>query len=292
MMLKAFSPSFFRSRTLRIASIRACSTTSSDSKPSEIFRLIAANDIDAALILCSDYAKAVNLTPREFLSKQCSERSYLIYRLSFEARAEALHLAQSGEGFPEGTSAGSLLDENLWHEDVKEQYHRAFNCLNLSRTALKLGSPHPARDYQIIGKSIVHKLLLGRTATVLQTFMSRTLQQSRKPYEWAIANHRKAARLFDEELAPQGPSGPLETPESITHNPATFKSWSDRRITSANAHVRLIVHLISDVSRHVLSREDARAFQNAAEVIFTEEVDDANELKYLKGVITSTRKAL
>jgi len=261
-------------------------------KPSEIFQSISDRDLKRALELSSTYAKAMKLSPEEFLAKQCSERSYLIYRLSVDSRASALQAAQYGESFPDGTGPADLLREDLWNEDVKEQYHRAVNCINLSRTALELGSPYPARDYQIIGKSAVHKLLLSRTATVLQTFMSRTLQASRKPYEWAIANHRGAARLFDQELGPAGPSGPLENPEGPRVDEAIFKEWADRRIKAANEQVRLIVHLLSDVSRHVLSREDGKLLLPAAESILSEEIADEKELNYAKGVIRATLKQL
>jgi hypothetical protein len=273
---------------------RICSAsgTSIEVNPSEIFRLVSVRDIDGALALCEQYAKTVKLSPVEFLGKQCSERSYLIYRLSVDSRSTAIDLAQSGTSASDSFSAHNLLDEHAWNENVREQYHRAINCLNLSRTALQLQSPNPARDYQIIGKSVVHKLLLGRTATVLQAFMSRALQETKKPYEWAIVNHRKAARLFDEELAPAGPIGPLESPETSSHDVEAFKSWSERRIKSTNEHIRLIVHLASDVCRHVLSRDDAQHFLNAAESILTEEIDDLDQLKYAMGVINSTRKRL
>lgn len=261
-------------------------------EPSAIFKCISEKDIKGALDLSVNFANAVKLSPEEFLAKQCSERSYLIYRLSVESRSEAIQAAQYGESFPDGTGAADLLREDLWNEDVKEQYHRAVNCLNLSRAALDLGSPYPARDYQILGKAIVHKLLLGRTATVLQTFMSRSLQASRTPYEWAIANHRKAARLFDEELGPAGPRGPLEDPEGPRVDETVLKQWSERRRKAAAEHVRLIVHLVSDVSRHLLKREDGIMFLSAAETILSEELDDEKELNYAKGVIKSTRKQL
>lgn len=278
--------------TPRLNSSLFFSTTVGDPKPSEIFRLVSVKEIDQALELCSDFAKAVNLSSRDFLSKQCSERSYLIYRLSVDSRSEALQRAQDGSGFPDGVTASKLLDDDLWDDDLKEQYQRAVNCLNLSGTALELASPNRARDYQIIGKSVVHKLLLGRTACILQTFMSRILRGTSKPYEWAIANHRKAASLFDTELSPGGPLGPLESPESTAHDVEVFKSWSDRRRRSANEHVRLIVHLISDVSRHVLSREDAKAFLNAADVILSDEIEDDKERRYAKGVLAATLKAI
>lgn len=270
-----------------------CTANVADDKPREIFRLVANKEIDTALEFCKPFAAAVKLEPREFLSKQCSERSYLIYRLSQESRATAIQLAQSGGSFPDTVKASELLkSEGIWNEDVEEQYHRAVNCLHLSRTSLSLASPHPARDYQIIGRAAVHKLLLGRTACVLQTYMSRTLQASRHPYEWALANHRKAASLFDSELAPMGPEGPLEQPDVRSHNTELFKEWSEKRESAAKQHVRLIVHLASDMARHVLGREQGSAFLAAAEEILSSEIDEEKEKNYAKGVVRSTMKAL
>ena len=210
-----------------IGSRRRMSVTR-DEKPSEIFRLVSAGDIDGAMSLCDPFAKSMSISSKEFLARQCSERSYLIYRLSSDSRASAIDFAQSGGSFPEGVSAYDLLSrEDLMHEDILEQYSRAKNCMNLSRTALRLGSPRPGREYQILGRSVVHKLLLGRTACILQTFMSRKLQESRQPYEWAIANHRKAARLFDEELAPSGPEGPLEKPDITSEKVEELESQAE-----------------------------------------------------------------
>lgn len=270
---------------------RFCTGATIDERPGEIFSRVSQKDIKGALELCDEFARKVSMTAEEFLSKQCSERSYMIYRLSTESRAAAFEIAQFGDAFPDNTTAGDLCNENLWHEDVKEQYFRAVNCLNLSQTALTLGSPNAARDYQIIGRSVVHKLLLGRTATVLQTFMSRKLQASKKPYEWAIANHRKAATLFDQDLAPAGPRGPLEEPDS-SHNAELFKKWSEERTAAAKAHVRLTVHLLSDVSRHILDRSEGKLLLNAADSILAEEIDEESELKYAKGVIRSTLRSL
>jgi hypothetical protein len=122
--------------------------------------------------------------------------------------------------------------------------------------------------------------------------MSRTLQSTKKPYEWAIANHRKAATLFDDVLAPPGPTGPLEAPESARHDVSVFKSWSEQRTAAAHQHMRLIVHLTSDVARNVLPRAEGEAFLEAAKVIFAEEIDEERELIYAQGVIRSTLRAL
>ena len=272
---------------------RLIATEATAIQPSEIFRHVAAGDIENALKLCDGFATAVKLSPTEFLAKQCSERSYLIYRLSTESRAAALEIAQSGDAFPSGVRASELLArEDLWPTDVSEQYERAVNSIRLSRTALELGSPHPARDYQIIGKSVVYKLLFGRTACLLQTFMSRELQETKKPYDWAIANHRTAARLFDEHLAPQGPIGPLEKPEDLTHNIDAFRDWSDSRVKAVNQHLRLIVHLTSDVARHVLPRDEGQALLSAASNILSEEMNDGTEKHYAAGVIRSTLRAI
>jgi hypothetical protein len=270
-----------------------CAPKTTDPKPGEIFKLVATGDIERALSLSEEFATPLKMSPKEFLSKQCSERSYLIYRLSVDSRSDALSLAESGVVFPENISAHDLLTtETLWHEDIKEQYHRASNCIHLSRVSLDLGSPSPARDYQIIGKSIVWKLLFGRTACVLQTFLSRKLQQSKKPHDFAIANHRRAARLFDEELAPAGPIGPLEQPDSTTHDEVLFRDWSEQRIKSGKEHIRLIVHLASDVARHVLPRDEGRSLLGAAESILREELDDEKEIAYASGVFKFTLRAL
>ena len=274
--------------------IRSCySTSAPEVKPGEIFRLVGQGDLNGAAKLCEGFAQSVNMSTTEFLSKQCSERSYLIYRLSTESRAAALQLAQLGEGFPDGVKATELVSRaDLWHDDVAEQYHRALNCLKLSRCSLKLGSPHPARDYQIIGKSLVYKLLFGRTACVLQTFMSRKLQEIKNPYEWALTNHRNAARLFDEVLAPQGPVGPLEKPDDRSHDQDEFKDWCEKREMAATQHLRLIAHLASDVARHVLHREEAKAFIEAADEILAQEMDNDKQIDYMRGVFRSTLKAL
>lgn len=274
--------------------IRSCSSNSApEVKPSQIFRLVGQGDLNGAAKLCEGFAQSVNMSTTEFLSKQCSERSYLIYRLSTESRAEALRLAQLGEGFPGGVKATELVSRaDLWHDDVAEQYHRAINCLKLSRSSLVLGSPHPARDHQIIGRSLVYKLLFGRTACVLQTYMSRKLQEIKKPYGWAVTNHRNAARLFDEELAPQGPVGPLEKPDDRSHDPDEFKEWCEKREMAATKHLRLIVHLASDVARHVLPREEAKAFVESADEILAQEMDNDKQIEYMRGVFRSTLKAL
>jgi hypothetical protein len=89
-----------------------------------------------------------------------------------------------------------------------------------------------------------------------------------------------------------GPKGPLEEPELRTHSVEVFKEWSEQRERAAKQHVRLIVHLVSDVSRHLLSREDAKDFVSAADEILSSESDDDKELNYLRGVISSTMKSL
>ena len=262
-------------------------------QPSEIFRLVSIGELDAAEKLCTDFAEKVKLHPREFLSKQCSERSYLIYRLSTESRREAIDLAQRGSCFPESISPIELVDrDDIWDDDVKEQYYRARNCLTLSRASLSLISPNPARDFQIMGRSLVHKLLLGRPACVLQTFMSRKLQESKVPHEWAISNHRSAARLFDEQLAPLGPRGPLEAPDDRSFDVDLFRDWYESRLRAVNQHMRLIIHLTSDVSRHILPRNEGRDLLAAAERILAEDIDDAAERQYMQRVFHSTLKAI
>ncbi len=269
------------------------STNQSGTGPDAIFRRVAQRDLKGALELCGDFASAVKLPKEEFLSRQCSERSYLIYRLSVDSRADALNIAQAGSTFPDDVSARDLLvRDDLWDDEVKEQYRRAVNCIYLSRAALELGSQFAARDYHIIGKSIVWKLLFGRSACVLQTYLSRKLQQSRKPHDFALANHRRAASLFDEHLAPPGPEGPLEKPDCPNYDPDIFKKFSDERIHSANEHMRLIVHLTSDVARHVLARDEGKALIHAAEGILFDDLDDENEKSYASGVLKSTLRAL
>lgn len=264
-----------------------------ESKPSAIFQRVADRDIEGALELCGDFASAVKLSREEFLSKQCSERSYLIYRLSVDSRADALEIAQSGSAFPDGVSAKDLLERaDIWDDEVKEQYQRASNCIHLSRAALAIGSEFPARDYQIIGKSIVWKLLFGRSACVLQTFLSRKLQESKTPHEFAITNHRRAAKLFDERLAPAGPEGPLEKPENTLHDLELFRKWTNDRVAAANEHMRLIVHLTSDVARHILPRDEGKSLIHAAESIMSEELDDDKQKAYMAGVFKATLRAL
>jgi hypothetical protein len=260
--------------------------------PSAIFQRVISGDIDGALKACEPYCGAVKLSPVEFLSKQCSERSYLIYRLSIDSRQAALEISQSGQALPEDIKASELLDiESLWPEEVKEQYHRAFNCINLSQTGLKLDSPNPARDWQIIGKSVVWKLLFGRTACVLQSFMSNRLSRERKVHEWAMNNHRSAARLFDDYLSPPGPVGPLEEPDK-QFSPEEFRQWADTRNLKIEEFHKLLIHLVSDVSRHVLSREEGLDFLSAAEVIFHDEIENDKIRKYATSVINTTRKKL
>jgi hypothetical protein len=122
--------------------------------------------------------------------------------------------------------------------------------------------------------------------------MSRKLQESRHPYEFAIANHRKAARLFDEQLAPSGPVGPLEEPDK-SHDVAVFKKFSEDRTAAAIEHMRLITHLTSDVARHLLAKPDGRSLLDSAETIITGEFSDVPEIpKYAKSVFKSTYRAL
>ena len=272
---------------------RACSTQSIATEPARIFQLVGERKVEEAVKLCEEFAMSVKMDPKEFLSKQCSERSYLIYRLSSESRKHALELSQYGESFPTDVSVSDLITRrDLWHEDVEEQYQRAMNCIQLSRTSLDLGSPAPARDYQIIGKSIVWRLLFGRTACILQTFMSRKLQESRQPHDFAIANHRKAARLFDEKLAPSGPVGPLEEPDK-SHDPSVFKQFAEDRTAAAIEHMRLLTHLTSDVARYLLPKPDGRTFLQVAEQIIAEDFQDVPDIpKYAKGVFKSTYRAL
>ena len=266
---------------------------SADVNPSEIFKLVSLGDIENAMKLCDPMAKSMKMSSSEFLARQCSERSYLIYRLSSESRQSAIEIAQSGGSFPTGLNASDLLSRNdLVHEDISEQFERAKNCVNLSRTSLKLGSPRPAREYQIIGRSVVHKLLLGRTACIIQTYLSQKLQESREPYAWAIANHRKAAKLFDEELAPPGPEGPLEKPDGAVDNVDEQKNFSNQRLKSVNAHMRLIAHLASDVARHVSKKTEGKALIQAAKGIMVNEIDSDAEKAYVEKVFSNTLKAL
>ena len=290
------SMSVFGYRGLLNTSRRFVSTQTKDTtaQPSAIFRLVGEGDVAGAVKLCEEFAPSVNMAPVDFLSKQCSERSYLIYRLSSESRKHALEIAQSGEKFPDAIPAKDLIvRHDLWDEDVMEQYQRAVNCVRLSRTSLELGSPSPARDYQIIGKSMVWRLLFGRTACVLQTYLSRTLQQSRLPHDFAIANHRKAARLFDEHLAPPGPSGPLEEPDK-THDENLFKTFSEDRIKATHEHMRLVTHLTSDVARYLVAKSsEGRDLLQSAETIISEEFSDLPEIpKYAKSVFKSTSRSL
>lgn len=272
---------------------RTFSTEVKASDPARIFQLVGEGKVSDAIKLCDDFAASVKMSPVEFLSKQCSERSYLIYRLSSESRKHAFELAQDGGHFPSNVCVSELETRtDLWHEDVQEQYQRAMNCIHLSRTSLDLGSLAPARDYQIIGKSFVWRLLFGRTACILQTFMSHKLQESRQPHDFAIANHRKAARLFDEKLAPSGPAGPLEEPDK-SHDAAVFQKFSEDRSAAAIEHMRLITHLTSDVARYLLSKPDGRTFLRVADTIITEDFPDIPEIpKYAKSVFKSTLRAL
>jgi hypothetical protein len=122
--------------------------------------------------------------------------------------------------------------------------------------------------------------------------MSRKLQESRQPYEWAIANHRKAARLFDEELAPSGPEGPLEKPDITTEKVEEFESFYEKRIKAANQHMRLIAHLASDVARHVLEKEEGKALMDAAQKFMGEELDEDSEKNYVGKVFANTLRVL
>ena len=272
---------------------RLISTAPESMSPSRIFELVGEGNIEEAMKLSATYASSVKMNPQDFLSKQCSERAYLIYRLSAESRKHALEISQYGQNFPESVLAADLaVRTDLWNDDVQEQYQRAMNSTRLSRTSILLGSPNPARDYQISGKSIVWRLLLGRTACVLQTFISRKLQESRVPHEFAIANHRKAARLFDERLAPAGPVGPLEEPDK-THDVDVFKKFANDRESAAMEHLRLVTHLTSDVARHILPKSEGREFLQAAEYIVVDEFPDFPDVsKYARSVFKSTARAL
>jgi len=123
--------------------------------------------------------------------------------------------------------------------------------------------------------------------------MSRKLQESKQPYEFAITNHRKAARLFDEQLSPPGPVGPLEQPDSNIHDTHVFEEFCLSRQKAYEEHVKLIIHLASDVGRHVLPSDERKPFIHSAEAIIMEDFSDSDKIqKYSKSVFSSTIRAL
>jgi hypothetical protein len=99
--------------------------------------------------------------------------------------------------------------------------------------------------------------------------------------------------LFDEQLAPPGPPGPLEQPDSANHSVEIFQSFCRSRERAAEEHVKLIINLASDVGRHVLDKGDKRSFITAAETIILEEFSDNLQIvKYAKSVFGSTLRVI
>lgn len=123
-----------------------------------------------------------------------------------------------------------------------------------------------AKEYQTIGKAVVSRLLTGRIASVLQCFMSLKLMNTFNPRVFDV--HIKAAKNFEDRLAPQGPAGPLEQAAEGTYTDEEFRKWMLEREDAVNTQMIMISRLAAECCIHSLSREESMALLALAEDVY------------------------
>ena len=157
-----------------------------------------------------------------------------------------------------------------------------------------------AKEYQVLGRCVVGRLLCGRIASVLQCYLSLKMLGVFNPR--IFESHVRAAKNFEEHLAGVGPEGPLEwgnaaaggdgngasseartedddlTPEELADLDARFEKWATKREEAVFKQQKLISELIAEACVHALPRDEAKMLLEAAREIYKGECQDAPTL--------------
>ncbi len=167
-----------------------------------------------------------------FVANQCAQRAFLLYSSSREERENAIAIGQKGEHFAQqleslvnadagATKSDLLLQPTLWAPLCQQEFVRVDTTLKLARAAIymkgycqenraevlratssgapdsgtALPEPPGALEYQLVGRTVVARMLTGRVASVLQCFMG--LKMSTLFHPRVFDAHVKAAKNFE-----------------------------------------------------------------------------------------------
>eukprot|EP00397_Hematodinium_sp_SG-2012_P056457 GEMP01069679.1.p1 GENE.GEMP01069679.1~~GEMP01069679.1.p1 ORF type:complete len:189 (+),score=34.80 GEMP01069679.1:387-953(+) len=181
----------------------------------------------------------------------------------------------------------SLRLPTLWAPVVHDEWARCDAILKLVQSKIHLApGAVSARDHQVTGRAVVGRLLTGRLASVLQAYMSVTILGKFHPLVFDV--HMRASKNFEEYLTTQGPAGPLEMEPEDNYTQQTFSSWSKQRQMAVNDQLKYTSYLISEISKHILERNDAIGFLAAADEIYRQECVDEKCLKAALSVFDRT----
>eukprot|EP00392_Amoebophrya_sp_AT5.2_P014756 g14917.t1 len=242
-----------------------------------------------------------------FHARQCAQRAFLLYGSSQEEREAAILVSQKGEHFvanfnalnnTDGTSTNALdllLQPTLWAPNCQQEFVRVDTTLKLARAAIYMkGSwwDHEQKEkgkeavelerpgaveYQLVGKTVVARLLCGRIAGVLQCFMGSKMAAKFHPRIFEF--HIKAAKNFEEFLASPGPPGPLEEADPASYTDAGFEQWMMQREQGVAKQLQLISELVAEISVHMLQKQEAKMLLHAAKEFYKSECQDVKTLR-------------
>ena len=141
-----------------------------------------------------DFPTAVALpaTDPAFLSSQCSERAFLLFRATSEERTEALSVAGR-------LMWGRKLEKRDISDDqlIADNFKYMHDCLSLLRAKQLLKQTLTPKDKVIFGKAATYRTLLSKTAIELYPTLCAKLPPIRRA---------KLAFLIETELLKSGPS--------------------------------------------------------------------------------------
>ncbi|CAD7937498.1 unnamed protein product [Amoebophrya sp. A25] len=295
-------------------------------KPSAYQMAILRGDVEKA---AEEAMKSPQGLP--FAANQCTQRALLLYTSAREEREAAITTAQTGLHFREQFELLSeqcrndkeamrtlLLQPTLWAPVCQQEFVRLDTSLKLARAACYMRGywnseerklddsmsgnksqdeaclPPSAMEYQVIGKAVVGRLLTGRIASVLQCFMGMRLSQQFHPKVFDI--HVRAARNFEETIAPPGPKGPLDAEGSSDASPTTswtttdaeFDKWMRDREEGVAKQLKLVSELVAEITLQMLPREEGKMLLHAAREFFNNECQDPETVKRCLKTFEST----
>jgi len=229
----------------------------------------------------------------DFVASQCAERAFLMYTHFQDQRKEAMDEASAGNHFALhwDKQTSSIALPTLWAPVVYDEFQRSDAILKLIEGThhLKPGSLG-AREHQLLGRVVVSRLLCGRIASVLQSYMSLKMLNQFNPQ--VFESHMRATKNFEQNLASTGPYGPLEQAAENTFTQEQFVNWAIKREEAVNTQLKYMSHVISEVARNNLPRDDAINFLNIAIDFYKQEVRDRKTKQKAIEVFENTQDAI
>lgn len=143
-----------------------------------------------------------------------------------------------------------------------------------------------ARDFQLMGKVVVLRLLTGRSLCVLSEYIRRTMTEdpagiARCPALFNLII--KLSKHFRETLGTTDPVGPLEEPDG-RHDLLPLRQYAEGRRAAAERHMQIMAEITSEAATSSLfpDPQDGLILLDVAEMFFQAECPVAERRKALK----------